>query len=129
MWTWGWRGCDDVRTYPQPQPRPPGGGYHRAALDIDYPRPLLAISRSPRLRGRKANPGGRPSVPEAIKAALSELSPRAVQRLGELLDSEDQRIRLEAAKATPLRMSNGGLDGGLSKRAHFTPLFQPVFAR
>ena len=51
------------------------------------------------LPGRSANPGGRPGVPEDIKATLRELSPRAVRRLGELLDSEDERIRLEAAKA------------------------------
>jgi hypothetical protein len=51
------------------------------------------------LPGRSANPGGRPGVPEVIKAALCELSPHAVQRLGELLDSDDERIRLEAAKA------------------------------
>ena len=51
------------------------------------------------LPGRSANPGGRPGVPEVIKATLRELSPRAVQRLGELLDSEDERIQLEAAKA------------------------------
>ena len=51
------------------------------------------------LPGRSANPGGRPGVPEVIKATLRELSPRAVERLGELLDSEDERIQLEAAKA------------------------------
>jgi len=34
-----------------------------------------------------------------IRATLRELSPRAVERLGELLDSDDERIRLEAAKA------------------------------
>ena len=51
------------------------------------------------LPGRSANPGGRPGVPEVIKATLRELSPRAAQRLGELLDSEDERIQLEAAKA------------------------------
>ena len=51
------------------------------------------------LPGQSANPGGRPGVPEVIKATLRELSPRAVKRLGELLDSEDERIRLEAAKA------------------------------
>lgn len=51
------------------------------------------------LPGRSANPGGRPGVPEVIKATLRELSPRAVQRPGELLGSEDERIRLEAAKA------------------------------
>jgi hypothetical protein len=46
-----------------------------------------------------ANPGGRPGVPEIVKATLRKLSPRAVERLGELLDSDDERIRLEAAKA------------------------------
>jgi hypothetical protein len=30
---------------------------------------------------------------------LAELSPRAVERLGDLLDSGDERVRLEAAKA------------------------------
>ena len=40
------------------------------------------------LPGRSANPGGRPGVPEVIKATLRELSPRAVARLGKLLDSE-----------------------------------------
>jgi hypothetical protein len=51
------------------------------------------------LPGRSANPGGRPGVREVIKATLRELSPRAVKRLGELLDSADERIQLEAAKA------------------------------
>jgi hypothetical protein len=34
-----------------------------------------------------------------IKSTLRELSPRAVKRLGQLLDSADERIQLEAAKA------------------------------
>jgi hypothetical protein len=51
------------------------------------------------LAGRSANPGGRPGIPEVIKATLRELSPRAVERLGELLDSADERIRLGAANA------------------------------
>jgi hypothetical protein len=51
------------------------------------------------LPGRSANPGGRPGVPEVIKATLRELSPRAVERLGQLLESVDERIQLEAAKA------------------------------
>jgi hypothetical protein len=29
---------------------------------------------------------------------MAELSPRAIERLGELLDSDDERVRLEAAK-------------------------------
>jgi hypothetical protein len=48
--------------------------------------------------GNSANPGGRPGVPEVIKAKLRELSPRAVTRLGQLLDSADERIALEAAR-------------------------------
>jgi hypothetical protein len=35
------------------------------------------------LPGRSANPGGRPGVPETIKAKLRQLSPRAVDRLGQ----------------------------------------------
>jgi hypothetical protein len=50
------------------------------------------------LPGRSANPGGRPGVPETIKAKLRLLSPRAVDRLGQLLDSPDERIQLEAAR-------------------------------
>jgi hypothetical protein len=49
--------------------------------------------------GTSGNPGGRPGVPEVIKAKLRELSPRAVTRLGQLLDSADERVQLEAAKA------------------------------
>ena len=45
------------------------------------------------LPGRSANPGGRTGVPAVIKAKLRELSPRAVERLGELLDSDDERIQ------------------------------------
>jgi hypothetical protein len=48
--------------------------------------------------GNSANPGGRPGVPEVIKAKLRELSPRAVTRLGQLLDSSDERIALEATR-------------------------------
>jgi hypothetical protein len=62
----------------------------------------LIVERDDRghwLPGRSANPGGRPGVPDVIKATLRELSPRAVKRLGELLDSDDERIQLEAAKA------------------------------
>ena len=51
------------------------------------------------LPGRGANPGGRPGAPEVIKTPLRELSPRAVERLGELLDSDDERIQLAAAMA------------------------------
>jgi hypothetical protein len=51
------------------------------------------------LPGNSANPGGRPGLPELVKTRLRELSPRAVERLGQLLNSADERIQLEAAKA------------------------------
>jgi hypothetical protein len=49
--------------------------------------------------GNSANPGGRPGVPDVIKAKLRQLAPRAVVRLGELMDDPDPRIALEASKA------------------------------
>ena len=49
--------------------------------------------------GTSGNAGGRPKPPDGLRTRLAELSPRAVERLGELLDSNDERVRLEAAKA------------------------------
>ena len=48
--------------------------------------------------GTSGNPGGMPKPPEGLRTKLAELSPRAVERLGQLLDSDDERVRLEAAK-------------------------------
>jgi hypothetical protein len=48
--------------------------------------------------GTSGNPGGRPKPPDGLRTRLAELSPRAVERLAELLDSDDERVRLEAAK-------------------------------
>jgi len=49
--------------------------------------------------GTSGNPGGRPKPPDGLRTRLAELSPHAVERLGELLNSGDERVRLEAAKA------------------------------
>jgi len=49
--------------------------------------------------GTSGNAGGRPKPPDGLRTRLAELSPRAVERLGELLDSDDERVQLEAAKA------------------------------
>ena len=51
------------------------------------------------LPGTSGNAGGRPKPPDGLRTRLAELSPRAIERLGELLDSDDERVRLEAAKA------------------------------
>ena len=48
--------------------------------------------------GTSGNPGGRPKAPDGLRTRLAEVSPRAVERLGELLDSDDERVRLEAAR-------------------------------
>jgi hypothetical protein len=48
--------------------------------------------------GTSGNAGGRPKPPDGLRTRLAELSPRAVERVGELLDSGDERVRLEAAK-------------------------------
>lgn len=48
--------------------------------------------------GTSGNAGGRLKPPDGLRIRLAELSPRAVERLGELLDSDDERVRLEAAR-------------------------------
>jgi hypothetical protein len=50
------------------------------------------------LPGTTGNAGGRPKPPDGLRTRLAELSPQAVARLAELLDSADERVRLEAAK-------------------------------
>jgi hypothetical protein len=74
----------------------------------------------------RGNAGGRPKPPDGLRTRLAQLSPRAVQRLGELLDSGDERVRLEAAKAildrhlgrpaiqADISLHNGVADGHLA---------------
>ena len=50
------------------------------------------------VRGTSGNPGGMPRLPDGLRTKLANLSPRAFDRLAELLDSSDERVRLEAAK-------------------------------
>lgn len=50
-------------------------------------------------KGQSGNPGGRKPVDPAIKAALEALTPKAVKTLGELLDSDDDKVRCSAAQA------------------------------
>jgi hypothetical protein len=48
--------------------------------------------------GTSGNAGARPKPPDGLRTRLAELSPHAVERLGELIDSADERVRLEATK-------------------------------
>ena len=52
------------------------------------------------------NPGGMPKPPDGLRTRLAALSPLSVERLGELLDSDDERVRLEAARATSTATSD-----------------------
>ena len=48
--------------------------------------------------GNKANPSGRPKVPQEVREAIKAACPEAVQVLIELLHDKKSLIRLEAAK-------------------------------
>jgi hypothetical protein len=48
--------------------------------------------------GTSGNPGGRPKPLDGLRTRLAQLSPRALERLADLLDSADERVRFEAAK-------------------------------
>ena len=63
------------------------------------------------LPGRSANPGGRPGVPDVIKATLRELSPRAVERLGEL-----STATTSASGSRPRRRSSTGVSADRQSR-------------
>ena len=49
--------------------------------------------------GTSGNPGGRPPVPDDIKAMFTSLAPDAVRALAEALIGDDPRLRLQAAQA------------------------------
>src|SRR5262245_3517918 len=48
-------------------------------------------------KGTSGNPGGRPKMPEELKAAMQGLADKAVQVLDEAMHSSDERVRVLAA--------------------------------
>ena len=50
------------------------------------------------LPGESGNPGGRPGMPEVVRSRIQGLTVRAVEVLQGCLESDDEKIRLEAAK-------------------------------
>ena len=52
----------------------------------------------------RRNKGGRPPIDPDVKAALAAACPRAVERLVELVESDDERIALAAAQAVVERL-------------------------
>ena len=53
---------------------------------------------TPWTKGQSGNPNGRPKVPEDVKALARANSKRAMQRVIELMESDDERVALMAAK-------------------------------
>lgn len=47
-------------------------------------------------KGVSGNPGGRQAVPDEVKQAFDEMTPRAVAKLSELIDDPDADIALKA---------------------------------
>lgn len=48
--------------------------------------------------GQSGNPKGRAKVPNEVKRLAREASPRAMSRLVELIESDDERVAMMAAK-------------------------------
>lgn len=48
--------------------------------------------------GQSGNPGGRPKRSDAVKPLLDQYGPEALRKLVALMESEDERIALMAAK-------------------------------
>ena len=49
--------------------------------------------------GVSGNPGGRPGLSPELRAKLNELTPRAIERLVEVMNGPDDRLAIEASKA------------------------------
>jgi hypothetical protein len=49
-------------------------------------------------KGSTANPGGRPKLPDDVKAAYLEMHPRALERLSQLIDSKNEKVALRACE-------------------------------
>jgi hypothetical protein len=70
-------------------------------------------------KGVSGNPGGRPKVPEDVRAALKLLEPRAIQRLGELMESSHGPTAIRAVEVViertmgkvPQALEHTGKDG------------------
>lgn len=52
------------------------------------------------VKGNRANPGGRPKIPDEAKIELRNLTPLAIKRVKEILTSStDERVVLQAANS------------------------------
>jgi hypothetical protein len=86
--------------------------------------------------GTVANPGGRPKMPEVVRSRIQGLTVRAVEQIAGLLDSDDERIRLEAAKVIldraygrPAQSTELKIEAGDVMAEHLAALLERAQAR
>ena len=75
------------------------------------------------------NPGGRPRVPDELRAIFEAASPEAARRLAELVHDEDPRVALVASNAIldrvlgrPAQQINADIKTGSISDAHLAAL-------
>lgn len=74
-----------------------------AEMEIQPPSPNKGENKGlenliPWKPGQSGNPRGRPKIDPEVKALLAAKGPRAIERICELIESDDERIALMAAK-------------------------------
>jgi hypothetical protein len=86
--------------------------------------------------GTVANPGGRPKIPEVVRSRIQGLTVRAVEQIAGLLDSDDERIRLETAKVIldraygqPAQSTELKIEAGDVMAQHLAALLERAQAR
>lgn len=52
----------------------------------------------PWVKGQSGNPKGTPRLDPKVRAAFLALTPRAIVRIRQLMDSEDERVAVQACK-------------------------------
>lgn len=60
----------------------------------------------PFVKGQVANPGGRPKIPEDIKQAFKDLTPKAIETLQKILDDDNAKYA-DKIKAAEIIMDRG----------------------
>jgi len=80
-------------------------------------------------KGRSGNPGGRPKLPEEVKAQIRGLAPLAIAALAKALESEDERVVVAAATqildrgyGKPAQTVNAKIEGVDIAEAHLQAL-------
>jgi hypothetical protein len=87
---------------------------------------MTEIARNERghfLRGQSGNPSGRPRIVAAVQEMAREHGPRALARVVELIDSDDERIALAASQEILNRAYGRPLQSVETKSTDFSAMF------